>query len=180
MHGKIAVFCSASNHIDPDFNKVAREFVRAASLRGYAIVSGGTVKGTMGEIDRELSECGGYHIGIVPEFMKDIAAPGLKETHWTDTMASRQAMMRKGSLAAVALPGGIGTLDELIETLTQKKLGFYDGLVFVLDRNGFYKPLEDLLDHYVRTGMLEPVHRDMVVFCSGPEEILEKIDESRI
>ena len=120
MDGKIAVFCSASNEIDPEYNKVARDFVRAASLRGYAIVSGGTVKGTMGQIDTELSECGGYHIGIVPRFMKDIAAPGLSEIHWTDTMAERQAMMRKGALAAVALPGGIGTLDEVIETLTQK------------------------------------------------------------
>ena len=176
-HGKIAVFCSASNNIDPQYNKVARDFVRAASLRGYAIVSGGTVKGTMGEIDREISDCGGYHIGIVPGFMKDIAAPGLSEIHWTETMSERQAMMRKGAVAAVALPGGIGTLDELIETLTQKKLGFYGGLVFALDLKGFYKPLEKLLDHYVDTGMLEQRHRDMIVFCTTPEEIIEKIDE---
>ena len=177
MHGKIAVFCSASNNIDPEFNKVARDFVRAASLRGYAIVSGGTVKGTMGQIDSELSGCGGYHIGIIPEFMKDIVAPGLSETHWTDTMAARQAMMRKGTLAAVALPGGIGTLDEVIETLTQKKLGFYDGLVFVLDWNGFYRPLEVLLDHYVETGMLEQRHRDMISFCRTPEDILTTIND---
>ena len=176
-HGKIAVFCSASNNIDPQYNKVARDFVRAASLRGYAIVSGGTVKGTMGEIDREISDCGGYHIGIVPGFMKDIAAPGLSEIHWTETMSERQTMMRKGAVAAVALPGGIGTLDELIETLTQKKLGFYGGLVFALDLKGFYKPLEKLLDHYVDTGMLEQRHRDMIVFCTTPEEIIEKIDE---
>ncbi len=174
-HDKIAVFCSASDNIDPEYNKVARDFVRAASLRGYDIVSGGTVKGTMGEIDRELSECGGYHIGIVPRFMKDIAAPGLSELHWTDTMSARQAAMREGTVAAVALPGGIGTLDEVIETLTQKKLGFYCGLVFVLDWKGFYKPLEALLDHYVDTGMLEIRHREMIVFCSSPEEILEKI-----
>ena len=180
MDGKIAVFCSASNEIDPEYNKVARDFVRAASLRGYAIVSGGTVKGTMGQIDTELSECGGYHIGIVPGFMKDIAAPGLSEIHWTDTMAERQAMMRKGALAAVALPGGIGTLDEVIETLTQKKLGFYDGLIFVLDWNGFYRPLEALLDHYVETRMLEPRHRAMITFCRTIEEILEKTDNYRI
>ena len=177
MHGKLAVFCSASDIIDHEYNKVARDFVRAASLRGYAIVSGGTVKGTMGEIDREISDCGGYHIGIVPRFMKDIAAPGLSEIHWTETMSERQTMMRKGAVAAVALPGGIGTLDELIETLTQKKLGFYGGLVFALDLKGFYKPLEKLLDHYVDTGMLEQRHRDMIVFCTTPEEIIEKIDE---
>lgn len=176
MEKKIAVFCSASSMIDSGYNKVARDFVRAASLRGYTIVSGGTVKGTMGEIDRELSECGGRHIGIVPRFMSGIEAPGLTEIHWTDTMAQRQALMRKGTVAAVALPGGIGTLDEVIETLTQKKLRFYSGLVFCLDWNGFYKPLEVLLDHYVATGMLEQAHRDMVIFCDTPEKIIDMID----
>ena len=180
MYEKIAVFCSASDKIDHEYSKVARDFVRAASLRGYAIVSGGTVKGTMGEIDDELSSCGGYHIGIVPVFMKEIAAPGLSETHWTETMAERQALMRRGSVAAVALPGGIGTLDELIETLTQKKLGFYSGHIYALDWKGFYRPLEALLDHYVETGMLEPCHREMITFCRTPEEILETIDEVRV
>lgn len=118
-------------------------------------------------------------MGIVPRFMKDIKAQNLSETHWADTMSERQAMMRKGTVAAVALPGGIGTLDEVIETLTQKKLGFYDGLIFALDWKGFYKPLEDLLDHYVETGMLEPVHRKMITFCSAPDEILDIIDKNR-
>ena len=177
MDKKIAVFCSASNEINEEYNKVARSFVRAASLRGYTIVSGGTVKGTMGEISREIALCGGCHIGIVPKFMKGIEAPELTETVWTDTMSSRQAMMRQGTVASVALPGGIGTLDEPIETLTQKKLGFYPGKIFALDWKGFYKPLEILLDHYVETGMLEQKHRDMICFCSGPEEILELLDK---
>ena len=71
MKGKIAVFCSASFEIDPKYNKVAREFVRAASLCGYGIVSGGTVKGTMGEISDELVAAGGYHRGGIPRFMKE-------------------------------------------------------------------------------------------------------------
>lgn len=175
MENKIAVFCSASNEIDHEYNKVARNFVRAASLRGYTIVSGGTVKGTMGEISDEIASCGGRHIGIVPEFMKGIEAPELTETVWTDTMSSRQAKMREGTVAAVALPGGIGTLDELIETLTQKKLGFYSGRIYALDWKGFYRPLEVLLDHYVETGMLEKMHREMIHFCSTPEEVLESL-----
>ena len=70
MQKKIAVFCSASFEIDPKYNKVAREFVRAASLRGYGIVTGGTIKGTMGEISDEIKKCGGYHLGVVPLFLK--------------------------------------------------------------------------------------------------------------
>ena len=176
MENKIAVFCSASNEIDHEYNKVARSFVRAASLCGYTIVSGGTIKGTMGEISKEIASCGGRHIGIVPEFMKGIEAPELTEIVWTDTMSARQAKMREGTVASVALPGGIGTLDELIETLTQKKLGFYGGRIYALDWNGFYKPLEMLLDHYVKTGMLEKRHREMIHFCSVPEDILESLE----
>lgn len=178
MDRKIAVFCSASNEIDNEYNKVARSFVRAASLRGYTIVSGGTVKGTMGEISEEIASCGGRHIGIVPEFMRGIEAPELTETVWTETMSARQAKMREDTVAAVALPGGIGTLDEVIETLTQKKLGFYGGRIFALDWKGFYKPLEMLLDHYVMTGMLEKRHREMICFRSTPEEILESLENN--
>ena len=72
MKNKIAVFCSASYDIDPKYNKVAREFVRAASLRGYGIVTGGTIKGTMGEISDEIVACGGYHLGVVPRFLSSM------------------------------------------------------------------------------------------------------------
>ncbi len=117
MKGKIAVFCSASFEIDPKFNKVAREFVRAASLCGYGIVSGGTVKGTMGEISDELRDCGGYHLGVIPRFMEQYVYPELSELIWTDTMAERKTLLRKDTCAVVALPGGVGTLDEVIETV---------------------------------------------------------------
>ena len=107
MKGKIAVFCSASYTIDPKYNKVAREFVRAASLRGYGIVSGGTIKGTMGEISEELRDCGGWHLGVIPRFMKQYVYPELSEVIWTDTMAERKTLLREGTAAVVALPGGI-------------------------------------------------------------------------
>lgn len=176
---KIAVFCSASDTIDEKYNKVARDFVRAASLRGYTIVSGGTVKGTMGEISREIASCGGRHVGIVPRFMEPIAAPELTQTVWADTMSERQAVMRMGTVASVALPGGIGTLDEVIETLTQKKLGFYGGSIYALDTDGFYSPLESLLDHYVSTRMLEPCHRAMIAFPKTVEELMDMIENGK-
>ena len=94
MKGKIAVFCSASFEIDPIYNKVAREFVRAASLRGYGIVTGGTIKGTMGEVSDELKNMGGYHLGVIPRFMKEYVYPELTEVRWTDTMAERKTLLR--------------------------------------------------------------------------------------
>lgn len=172
MKGKIAVFCSASYEIDPKYNKVAREFVRAASLCGYGIVSGGTVKGTMGEISDELASCGGWHLGVIPKFMAQYVYPDLTEVIWTETMAERKTLLRKDTCAVVALPGGIGTLDEVIETFALLHLKQYDGRIFLLNHDGFYEPLRALLNHYVQTRMLSQATLDMVMFADTPEELV--------
>ena len=176
MQEKIAVFCSASFEIDPKYNKVAREFVRAASLRGYGIVTGGTVKGTMGEVSDELHACGGYHLGVIPRFMKEYVYPGLSEVIWTDTMAERKTLLREGTCGVVALPGGVGTLDELIETVALVHLKQYFGKMYVLNYEGFYEPLRALLDHYVATGMMPQATRDKIVFADTAEQLLEKLE----
>lgn len=173
---KIAVFCSASFEIEPKYNKVAREFVWAASLRGYGVVSGGTVKGAMGEISDELVACGGYHKGVIPRFMEQYVYPRLSELVWTDTMAERKALMREGTCAVVALPGGVGTLDELIETVALVHLKKYDGKIAVLNHEGFYEPLRQLLDHYLATKMMPLSTREKVLFADTPEELLDMIE----
>ena len=176
MKGKIAVFCSASYNIDPEYNLVARDFVRAASLRGYGIVSGGTVKGTMGEISDELRSCGAYHHGVIPRFMEEKVYPELSEVTWTETMAERKTLLREGTVAVVALPGGVGTLDELIETVALVHLGKYDGKVFLLNHNSFYEPLRALLIHYLNTGMMSQATFDKVLFASDKDEILDLLE----
>ncbi len=175
MKGKIAVYCSASFTIDPKFNKVAREFVRAASLCGYGIVSGGTIKGTMKEIADELHECGGWHLGIIPRFMEEYVYPDLSEVIWTDTMAERKALLRKDTCAVVALPGGIGTLDEVIEVFALVHLKQYSGKIFLLNHDGFYEPLRQLLRHYVDMNMMTEETFSKVHFANTAEEILEWI-----
>ena len=175
MDKKIAVYCSASFEIDPKYNKVAREFVRAASLRGYGVVSGGTIKGTMGEISDELRLCGGYHLGVIPRFMEQYVYPDLSEVIWTDTMAERKSLLRKDTCAVVALPGGIGTLDEVIEVLALVHLKQYFGKIFLLNHEGFYEPLRNLLQHYVDTKMLSEATMGKVIFAQTPEEILEEL-----
>lgn len=175
MKGKIAVFCSASFEIDPKYNKVARDFVRAASLRGYGIVSGGTVKGTMGEISDELRDCGGYHLGVIPRFMEQYVYPDLTEVIWTDTMAQRKTLLREGTCAVVALPGGIGTLDEVIETFALVHLKQYFGKIFLLNHNGFYEPLRQLLRHYVDTRMMSEDTMSKIIFAQTPDEILDTL-----
>lgn len=174
---KIAVFCSASSEIDPKYNKVAREFVRAASLRGYGIVTGGTVKGTMGEVSDELHGIGGYHKGVIPRFMKQFVYPDLSELVWTDTMAERKTILREDTCAVVALPGGTGTLDELIETVALVHLKQYFGKITVLNHDGFYEPLKALLDHYVAAGMMTKETRGKVLFADTAEQLLEMLED---
>lgn len=166
-----AVFCSASYEIDPKFNDAARAVVRILSRNGYGIVSGGTVKGTMGVLADEAVKAGAGHVGIIPRFMEEVVHPGLTEVIWTDLMSARKDLMReKGHSLAIALPGGIGTMDELIETLTLAKLGRYHGRVFALNLDGFYDPLVALLDHFVQTGMLDARSRALIAFPRTPEE----------
>jgi len=164
---KIAVFCSASKACPQAFNDAAAQLIEGLCNKGYGIVSGGTVLGTMGVVSRTVADCGGYHKGVLPRFMRDVAFPGLSEVVWTDTMSERKEEMRKDTVAAIALPGGIGTLDELIETHVLVKLQKYHGRIIVLNIDGFFNPFLQLLDHYVATGMLPPEDRNLVEsFCS--------------
>lgn len=169
---KAVVFCSASFDIDDKYNDLARDAVRALHGCGYGIVSGGTVKGTMKVIADEARRLGMEHVGILPSFMKGLEYRDATALVWTDTMSERKEAMRAGTCLAVALPGGIGTLDELIETLTLAKMGLYGGRVVSFNFEGFYEPLKALLDHFVDTGMLDARSRTLISF---PETVAEFI-----
>ena len=170
---KAVVFCSASGDIDPKYNEAAREVVRALHSYGWTLVSGGSWRGTMGVIADEMKRLGGKHVGVLPRFMAGLEYDGLTDILWSDTMADRKERMRLGTEAAIALPGGIGTLDEIIETLVLAKLGRYEGKVLALNVDGFFDPFKALLDHYVATGMMEARDRALMVFADTPEELAE-------
>ena len=168
MNGKSALFfCSGSFDIDPKYNQAAREIVRAACLHGYDIVSGGTTKGTMKVVVDTARECGARAIGVLPRFMVNVAHPDLDEVIWTDSMSERKDKMRENASLAVALPGGAGTMDEFFDTLTLKKLGQYDGRLIVVNIDGFYDKLRELLGHFVETGMLDGGSMELVEFADS-------------
>lgn len=170
---KAVVYCSASFKIDPKYNQAAREYVRTACLLGYGIVSGGTIKSTMKIICDEALKYNVPVEGVIPRFMQQYVHPGLTKVTYTDTMAERKELMREGTSVAIALPGGIGTMDELMETATLAKLGRYSGKVVVCNVDGFYNPLKALLDHMVEHKMLEPGDRDLILFPETVEEFAE-------
>ena len=122
-----------------------------------------------------MERLGGSHIGVLPRFMKGLEYPRLTELVWADTMAERKERMREGTSAVIALPGGIGTLDELIESYVLVKLGRYDGKLLVLNVDGFFDPFKALLDHYVETGMLTPADRALIHFADTAEALADHL-----
>ena len=168
---KAVFFCSASKDIDPKYNQAARECVRAACLAGYGIVSGGSFRGTMGVVCDTAKELGAPNYGAMPEFMHGLEYKDLTGLRWAPTMSIRKEMMREGVCLAVALPGGIGTMDELFETMVLAKLGQFHGRIAVLNLDGFYEPRKALLNHFVEKGMLEPKDAALVSFADTPEEL---------
>ena len=176
MNSKKAVyFCSSSFGIDPKYNEVARQIVHAAASKGYGAVSGGSFRGTMGVIADAANECGVENVGVLPSFMKGLEHPHLTELGWTETMSERKEAMREGTSLAVALPGGIGTLDELMETYTLAKLKRYQGKVIAINCYGFYDSLKAVLDQYVAQGMLDEASRSLISFPETVEEFLNLI-----
>ena len=167
---RAVIYCSSSSDIDPAYNQAARQIVRAACLAGYDIVSGGSWRGTMGHVVDEALQHGVRVIGVLPRFMKGFEHPRLTECLWTDRMSERKDAMREGTSLAIALPGGIGTLDEAAETYCLAKLGRYPGKVVFFNMDGFYEPFKQQLDLYVERGMMDAASRAMVYF---PETVAE-------
>lgn len=171
MADRKAVFFCSSHELSQKYIQAARKIVRAACLAGYDIVSGGTVKGLMGHVCDEASACGAEVIGVIPRFMKGLEHPALTQCIWTDTMSQRKEAMRQGTSLAIALPGGIGTLDELAETYCLSKMGLYEGRVMAFNMEGFYEPLKAQLRHFVDTGMLYESSLSLITFPETIEEL---------
>ena len=124
----------------------------------------------MGHVCDEALSHGVRVIGVLPRFMKGFEHPELQEMVWTDRMSERKDAMREGTTLAIALPGGIGTLDEAAETYCLAKLGRYPGKVVFFNMDGFYEPFKQQLDLYVERGMMDAASRAMVYF---PETVAE-------
>ena len=174
MANKRALFyCSANFNIDPKYNVAAENIVAAASDKGYEIVSGGGDKGTMAVVCRTAFEHGARVRGILPKFMEGLEYPGMDELIWTDTMSERKQIMREDVEVAVALPGGIGTLDEISETLCLAKMGIYKGKTIFFNLDGFYDDYIALLKKFVREKMYPQEALDAIFFPSTVEELVE-------
>ena len=139
----ICVFCAASDEIDPAHKATAYTLGAEMGIKGHTLVFGGGAHGLMGEISRGVADSGGRVVGVIPEQLNlpGVASPLCDELFVTPDLASRRTMMAELADGFIALPGGFGTLEELLEMLTLKQLGLHDKPICVLDNVGYFDPL---------------------------------------
>lgn len=179
---RVCVYCGSSPGGRPVYRDVARALGRALARRGWGLVYGGGGIGLMGTVAETVAAAGGEVIGVIPHALmarEGVAANGLGELRVVDTMHARKAMMAELSDAFVAMPGGLGTLEELFETLTWAQLGIHGKPCALLDAAGYYQPLVALLDHSVAEGFVRPQHRALLLVGDEPEELLERLERHR-
>jgi cytokinin riboside 5'-monophosphate phosphoribohydrolase len=146
----VCVFCSSSNLVQPAFVDVARRLGHELAMRGYRLVYGGGDVGLMGVLARSAHAANGKVVGILPRSLREgegIAYEIADELIITDTMAERKTMLRDYSDAFIVLPGGLGTLEEFLEVLTLKQLGYHAKPIILINTAGIYDPLMRLFEH---------------------------------
>jgi uncharacterized protein (TIGR00730 family) len=178
----VCVYCASSQKSHPEYREAAFRLGEVLAKQGLAIIYGGGARGSMGALaDGALSK-GGRVVGILPRFMADLewGHAGLTELALVEDMRTRKHLMLTRSQAVVALPGGSGTLEELFEALTLKRLGLYLNPILLVNTRGFFNPLLDLLDHAIDENFMDERHAQMWEVVAQPEEVPEALNRAPI
>lgn len=175
----IAVYCGSGSGKNPAYTQAAQLLGQKMSDRGYGLVYGGGDVGLMGTIADAVITNGKDVIGVIPQALYDleVAHLGLTELLVVDTMHERKALMMKHADAFVAMPGGIGTLEELFEVLTWFQLKFHQKPIGVLNVNGYYDQLLGFVQHAVAEGFIRENIGDLLVTASEPAELICLLEE---
>jgi hypothetical protein len=177
MIESVCVYCASSNRSAAIYLDAAARLGRILAENGITIVYGGSSLGSMGRLAAAALEAGGKVIGILPRFMDDLewGHRALSELRIVENMHERKRVMLELSGAAIALPGGCGTLEELFEAITWKRLGLYFGPVVVVNVGGFFDPCIELLNRCVDERFMDEKHRAMWSVASDPESVMETL-----
>lgn len=173
----VCVYCGASNGMDARYAALACDLADALADHNLGLVYGGGNIGLMGVLANRMMQRGGEVTGIIPQRLMDMEVGHLTITrlHIVKDMHERKALMNQLSDAFIALPGGIGTLEELFEMLTWRQLGYHDKPLGLLNGSGFYDGLIRFLDHQVQEGFLQPAHRALLLEASDPVILLDQL-----
>ena len=174
----VTVFCGSKPGNDPAFVSTADNLGKLLAEKGVTIIYGGGNKGIMGTIANASLGAGGKVIGIIPKILIEWEAQhtGLTELIVTDSMHSRKLLLYDKCDAAIILPGGMGTMDELFEMLTWNNLGIHEKRVFVLNTNGYYNALIQLLDTIDQQGFMYDNWRSRLIVCDTVANIIDALN----
>tara|TARA_R110000772_G_scaffold232445_2_gene343940 strand:- start:54874 stop:55458 length:585 start_codon:yes stop_codon:yes gene_type:complete len=174
----ICVFCGSRTGSDPAYENAARDLGRMMAERGIRLVYGGGHVGLMGVVADAVLDAGGQVTGVIPDFLKrrEVGREDLTELVVTDSMHSRKQRMFELADAFVALPGGLGTLDETIEVATWKQLGLHAKPIVILDAAGYWGALSALLASVVKGGFAYGDIQTLWSVVDAPEQVFDAID----
>jgi uncharacterized protein (TIGR00730 family) len=174
---RVCVYCASSEHCDRVYHEAANALGRTLADSGCTVVYGGGAVGLMGSLANGALAAGGEVIGIIPRFMTEVEwqHPGLANLEIVEDMRERKHRLLTGSDAVVALPGGCGTLEELFEAMTLKRLALYLNPIVLVNTNDFYAPLERFLEQTIEHRFMNPQHRALWTMVDGVEQVLPAI-----
>ena len=177
---QLAVYCGSAPGTDPAFADAARATATAMVREKIQLVYGGGRLGLMGLIADSVLEMGGFVYGVIPQALVDIevAHPSVTELHIVETMHERKAKMTELADAFLALPGGIGTLDEFFEAWSWNALGYHKKPFCLLNVNGYWDGLIQFIDHSADSGFMSERRRQQLLVATSPEQALELLDEA--
>jgi uncharacterized protein (TIGR00730 family) len=173
----ICVYCGSGQGTDPVFTAAARVLGHMMAEAGIRLVYGGGRIGLMGEVARSVLDAGGTVTGIIPKFLKarEVMLADAQELHVVEDMHARKKLMFDKADAFIALPGGIGTLEELVEQLTWAQLGRHEKPILIANINGFWRPLLSLLAHMRESGFVRPGLEVKYLVAERIEDALEML-----
>ena len=171
---RICVYCGSRHGARASYTSAAQALGQTIGARGWQLVYGGGKVGLMGEVADATLAAGGRVIGVIPESLqqREVEHRGLSELHVVQTMHQRKQMMAERADVFIAMPGGIGTLEELYEVWTWRQLGYHDQPIGLLNVDGYYDALLSFMDHSVAEGFLSAQQRDSLVVDSNPVSLL--------
>ena len=173
---RVCVFCGSRPGSRPEYIEAARALAEEMCKRDIGLVYGGASVGIMGELADTIVAARGEVIGVIPQSLleREIAHPGLSELKVVASMHERKYQMAELSDGFIALPGGLGTLDELFESLTWAQLGFHDKPCALVNTCGYYDHLAAFLDHAAAEQFLKDTQRDLLYIDTRPERVLDR------
>ena len=173
----IALYCGSRAGNKPIYQQTAIELATTLANKGFGAVYGGASIGLMGQVADTVLEHGGEVVGVIPEFMLDyeIAHKNLTELHIVKSMHQRKALMADRASAFIALPGGLGTFEEILEIATWAQLDQHQKPMILFNVNNYYQHLIAQMDHAVEEGFLPPHHREKIKICNTQDEVLNAL-----